>query len=87
MTETINEPVSVALVFSADKRRTTPWVLEWRKQRWRVTEVGFHHYYNEGTRLIHVFEVVANNRLHMRLVYDTQGLNWTLAEVSDGQAE
>lgn len=87
MTETINEPVSVALLYSADKRRTTPWVLDWRKQRWRVTEVGFHYYYKEGNRLIHVFEVLANNRLQMRLVYDTLSLNWLLAEVSDGQAD
>lgn len=87
MIETINEPISVATIYSADKRRTMPWILSWRHKRMRVTEVGFHHYYKEGKKLIHIFDVVADNSLHMRLLCDTSSLDWTLEAVSDGQAE
>lgn len=87
MTESINEPVSVALVYSAERRRPLPWIVEWRRQRWRVTEMGFHHFFKEGKRLIHVFEVVVDGHLQMRLRYDTESLGWMLLEVSDGNPD
>lgn len=52
-----------------------------------MTELGFHHFFNEGRRLIHVFEVVADGHLQMRLRYDTESLGWTLTEVSDGNPD
>lgn len=87
MIEKVDEPISVATIYSAEKRRTVPWILGWHNRRLKVTEVGFHHYYKDGKRLIHVFEVVADSNMHMRLSYDTQSLNWTLEAISDGQAE
>ncbi len=87
MIERIDEPISVATIYSADKRRTMPWILGWKNKRLRVTEVGFHHYFKEGKKVIHIFDVIADNSLHMRLAYDTSSLNWTLETISDGQGE
>lgn len=69
MTETINQPVSVATVYSVEQGRTTPVIVAWRNERWRVTEFGFHHPYKEGTRLFQVYEVLAHRPSHSSDAY------------------
>ena len=87
MIEKINEPISVALLYNGEKRQTRIWVLEWRKKRYLVSRLGFQHVKKMGNRLYQVFEVLTTDGLQMCLLLDTQSLNWTLEEVSDGQAE
>jgi hypothetical protein len=87
MTEQINERVQVAMVFAPEKGDRWPCLIAWRNKKWRVTENGLHHYYKQGDRLYHVYQVVVNGYLQMRLQLDSLSLLWTLEAVSDGQAE
>ena len=87
MMQQIDEEVSVAMIFSAKKRRKTPWVVEWKNKRYLIKELGLPYYYKAGDRLFHIFEVLTQNGLHMKLKLDTLSLIWTLEAVSDGQAE
>lgn len=86
MIEKINEPISVDLVYSSAKKRSIPFVIEWKNRRMRVSEVGFYHRYNEGKNIIHIFEVIAEGMMY-RLAMDAKYLNWTLEAISDGQAD
>jgi hypothetical protein len=87
MVQSINQPVSVAMIFSIRKRRKIPWVVEWNNTRYLIAELGLLYYYKEGDRLFHVFEVLTKTGMHMKLKLDTLSLGWTLEAVSDGQAE
>lgn len=85
MTETIGEQVEVAMIYSKDKRRTWPCLVKWRRQKWRVSEEGFKHYVKKGKVLVHIYELVAEGHLWMRLEHDTLLNTWTLEAVSDGE--
>jgi len=83
MRETLNEPISVALVFAHEKGTVQPWRLKWRGRHYLVSQVGYHHSYRQGETLVHVFEVVAGDQF-FRLVLDTATLHWRLEAVADG---
>jgi len=48
-----------------------------------VTKIGFHHKIWDGRNRIHIFSVTTG-AMDFRLSYDTETLDWTLEEVSDG---
>lgn len=87
MIETIGDQVDVLMVYSKDKKRTWPCFIKWRNKRWRVSEEGYKHYLKKGKVLIHVYELVTQDGLWMRLEHETLHNTWTLEATSDGQAE
>lgn len=72
----INEKVDVG--FNIYPR----WV-KWKNAVYKVEEVGLHHTYREGKTLYHVFSV-ATKTLFIRLILDTDTLNWRLTDVENG---
>ncbi len=85
MREKINQEVSVVMYYSAKKRRALPHLISWQNQEFTVKELGYHHSYNEGKALHHIFEVTLNEaELWMRLNFDSSNLHWKLEAVSDG---
>ncbi len=87
MIASINEQVAVYFVFSLDGAKRIPLFIKWKHKYLKVKSVGFHHYFKEGKKLFHVYELVTDTNVFMRLKLDTQSLIWTLEKVSDGQAE
>ena len=85
MFEKISEKISVVSFYSRERKISQPFYLRWQGQTLRVTQIGLHHTLYEGRTLVHVFCVVAGG-LFFKLHFDTQGLTWTVREVSDGNA-
>ncbi len=76
MTEPINEKVSVGM-------NEYPRWIKWKDKVYRVEKVGLHHTYREGKTLYHVFSV-ATKTLFMRLILDTDTLDWRLTDIENG---
>ena len=76
MTEPINEKVDVGM------NEYPRWV-KWKNKIYKVEKIGFHHTYREGKVLYHVFSV-ATESLFMRLLFDTETLDWRLTDVENG---
>jgi len=85
MTETINEKVSVLLLYSRERHLTMPCKLRWQGRDYVITKLGYHHSVREGRKLLHKF-AVSTGALDFRLSFDTETLEWVLEEVSDGLA-
>lgn len=83
MTEKIDAPVSVNLVYDHIKRKVFPLLIKWDGKLYSIKKVGLHHTFREGKVLYHVFSV-SSESLFFRLVLNTENLMWRLEEVSDG---
>ncbi len=81
MSLTINEPVSVTMMYNHHQHKTMPIELMWRNQHYPITKVGLHHTYHEGQTLKHIFSVTSKD-IFFELSFDTQDLTWRL-EKSD----
>ncbi len=76
MTEPINEKVEVGL-------NAFPKWVKWKNKIYKVEKLGLHHTYREGKTLYHVFSV-STKTLFMRLILDTDTLNWKLTDIENG---
>lgn len=83
MLETIHEKISVITVHDRQKHTVIPAKLRWQGKVYTVTRIGFHHKIWDGRNRIHIFSVTTGV-MDFRLSYDTETLDWTLEEVSDG---
>lgn len=76
MIQIISEPVEVTFA-------KIPLSVTWAHRTYPVIKLGLHHTYRDGATRHHVFSVVSHD-LFFRLNLNTDTLNWTLEEVSDG---
>lgn len=83
MNHTINESISVSLVYDSKTKKSAPRSIIWKNRIYRVNKLGLHHSYREGDRLCHIFSVLCGNVL-FKLNFDTYSLHWKLMEISDG---
>lgn len=72
----INEKVSVGF-------NNYPRWVKWKGRIYKVEKLGLHHTYREGKTLYHTFSV-ATKTLFMKLVLDTETLNWELTDIENG---
>lgn len=72
----VDEKVSVGL-------NEYPRWINWNNKTYKVERLGFHHTYREGKTLYHIFSITTKT-LFMRLIFDTETLNWRLTDVEDG---
>jgi len=86
MLQKVKVPVSVILEYNSKLRRVFPKSVHWDGNDYPVTKVGFHHTFREGKTLIHVFSVDTPS-LFFRLRLNTDNLQWTLEEISDGEVD
>lgn len=86
MHQTIQERVDVVAVFPRISGRAVPRRIRWQGRDYDVTEIGMHHPQREGRVLHHIFSVTAG-ALFFRLNFDTDTLQWTVEEISDGIAD
>ncbi len=83
MAETIDEQISVNLLFNHLKQSVTPTSLYWRGRRYTITKVGLHHITREGRTLLHIFSVTDGVNF-FKLQLDTETLSWKLLEIASG---
>jgi len=83
MIQKISAPVTVSLTFNHTLRKTIPQTVVWEGREHQVQRIGLHHTFRRGRTLYHVFSV-ASATLFFRLVLNTETLNWSLEEISDG---
>ncbi len=83
MIQTLNEPISIQLVYDHKKRRVMPVAIIWQGQAEKVKKIGLHYMYRTGDTLYHVF-TVNTDKLAFKLQLNTSNLFWTLEEISDG---
>jgi hypothetical protein len=88
MRASVNEEVSVIMVFSASQKLARPHLVSWQNKDYKVGKIGFHHTVRQGKTQHHIFELTDSDQsLWLRLNLDTSNLHWTLEEVSDGLPE
>lgn len=85
MTQKIDEGVSVTLVYDHERKKVFPKSILWQRRLYPIIKLGLHHTFREGRTLYHVFSVASQN-LFFRLELNTENLQWTLKEVSDGES-
>lgn len=83
MLEKISDSLSVQMVYDHLRKKPKPQQFLWRGKVYKVSQVGLHHTYHDGRKLIHIFSVTSSS-LFFRLKLDTSNLSWTLEEISDG---
>jgi len=81
MSLTINEPVSVTMMYNHHQHKTIPIEMMWHNQHYPITEVGLHHTCHEGQVLKHIFSVTSKD-IFFELSFNTSDLTWRL-EKSD----
>lgn len=81
MIQKISDPVSVTLTYSHQTKKSIPRAVVWKGRLHAIARVGLHHTYREGRVLFHVFSV-ATNTLFLRLVLNTENLQWKLEEIA-----
>ena len=81
--ERLAAPVSVLLLYDHLTGLVRPWRLRWDGDAHKVLRVGLHHTYRRGRVLIHVYGVVTDT-YYYRLELNTETLQWTVEEISDG---
>src|SRR3989344_7065260 len=86
MRQVISIPVSVTLEYNSKLRKVLPKLVHWDGQDYPVVKVGYHHTFREGRTLFHIFSVDTSS-LFFRLRLNTDNLNWTLEEISDGEVD
>lgn len=84
MIHKINETVCVSFSSSSLSKKLLPQYIEWRNHLYKVAKVGLHHNFRQGKTLYHVFSVT-DNTLFFRLVLNSESLQCTLEEISDGE--
>lgn len=78
---TINEPVSVTLMYNHHQHKSVPIELMWNGRHYPVTKLGLKHSFKDGQTLIHTFSVVSKNQF-FKLRFNTEDLTWRLEEVT-----
>ena len=78
----VGSVVSVSLSFDSKTRKSFPRSVVWNGKLYAISRIGLHHTYRKGRVLYHVFSVVAST-LFLRLVLNTENLQWNLEEVQD----
>jgi len=86
MTQKINSPVSVMMDFNHYQNKIKPIQIQWNNRDFRIEQVGMHHQFHQGKKLLHVFSVTSKG-MFFKLVLDTENLFWNLEEISDGLSE
>ena len=87
MREKIDQEVSVVSYYSAKKKQTVPYRLNWQNKDYALGPVSYYHSYMEGQDKQHIFELVdKENTLWFRLRLDSGNLHWTLEAIHDGLA-
>jgi len=60
--------------------QVTPYLLDWRGQRYKLEIMGLHHPARRGNKYLHVFEF-SSGSVKFQLELDTETLEWNLAEI------
>lgn len=79
----LDAPISVKIVYNHHQRSFVPKVIQWEGREYPVIKIGLHHTAREGRTLMHFFSVTTPN-LFFRLKFNTDNLNWSVEEYSDG---
>jgi hypothetical protein len=81
MRESLDEPVSVVMYYSASKRHVQPHQLHWQGQDYKLGKVDFWHKTRKGDVLIHHFSIGdTGGTAYFKLALDTATLHWTIEE-------
>lgn len=81
MTQEINEPVSVSLVYDSKQGHCGPRSIIWKNRIYRVNKIGLRHSYRKGEKLLYIFSVICG-AVFFKLEFDTDNLHWRLLELS-----
>src|SRR3712207_3597061 len=85
MIEPIQEKVGVISIYDNLKRSFRPYKLRWQMREYIITKVAYYHKIREGRTIIHIFHATDGN-LDFKLLFNSDTLSWTLAEVYDGSS-
>ncbi len=86
MRQTMDEEVSVSMIFNHRTKEAVPKKVQWQGKVYDISKIGLHHTYRAGRTLMHVFSVITDT-LFFRLELNTDNLHWSVKEISDGLPE
>lgn len=87
MTQQVDDPISVVSIFDQKRSSTMPFKVVYKNRSYIVNKVGLHHLFYRGETLHHVFSVLCEGNVYLRLEHETKFLTWKLKEISDGEAD
>lgn len=86
MRETLHEHVEILAAFKHGPRgsvRVTPYLMNWRDQRYPLDKMGLYHPERRGDKRVHIFSF-SSGPTAFRLELDPETLEWTLVEAFYG---
>ena len=85
MNGSINEKISVVMVYNSVAGLAMPRKIRWRNTDYFPIKLAYHHQVRQGRKLLHVFHVTDGN-LDFCLELDTESLARNLREIYDRTA-
>jgi hypothetical protein len=83
MNESINEKVSVITHYDRNSGQVMPKKMRWQGRDYLLTELTYRYKKREGRNIVHVFHVT-DGSMDFKLRLNSENLDWTLEEVTDG---
>ena len=81
MRESLDEPVSVVMYYSASRKHVQPYRLSWQGQDYMLGKVDFWHKTRTGDTMIHHFSMGDTlGTAYFKLALDSTTLHWTIEE-------
>lgn len=68
--------------FNHYQKKIKPVQIQWNNRDYKIEEIGLHHQFYQGKKLLHVFSVISQG-IFFKLVLDTENLFWKLEEIAD----
>lgn len=83
MIEQVNQKIDVLSVSRQGKGIVVPLKIRWNNRSYTIRKLGLRHPIREGRVLFHIFEGT-DGKMFFRLRHNTETLQWTLEQISDG---
>lgn len=81
MRESLDEPVSVILLYNATHRYAQPYRLHWQSRDYTLGKVDFYHKTHKGDTLMHHFSLGdVDGTAYFKLGFNATTLQWTIEE-------
>lgn len=78
-----NEPIEVAAHFCPPPKIIEPLALRYRGKVTRVIKINLHYQKRQGRNTLHVYNVTTGDDHDLILSFDSERLQWYLAEICD----
>lgn len=77
MTKTVNDPVSVTMMYNHYQQKAVPIEIFWQNHHYPITKHLYHDRTHQGNVIKHTFSVMSQDR-QFKLIFDAEDLEWAV---------